>query len=77
MEILAKRIGATIRVLRKERRLTQSQLASKIRISRPSVTKLENGKAVPSLAKLQQVTAALGIDIAEVFLHIRRLSSHV
>jgi DNA-binding XRE family transcriptional regulator len=68
---LAQRIGATIRTLRKEKRLSQERLASKIGISRPSITKLESGKVVPSLIKLQRVTTALGIDIAELFQRIR------
>jgi DNA-binding XRE family transcriptional regulator len=70
-KLLAKRIGATIRILRKERRFSQKRLANKIGISRPSITKLESGKSIPTLAKLQRVTAALGIDIAELFLRIR------
>lgn len=71
-EHLAQRIGATIKTMRKERRLSQERLASKIGgISRPSISKLESGKVVPSLRKLQRVTTALGIDIAELFLRIR------
>ena len=70
-KLLAKRIGAAIRILRKERRFSQKRLANKIGISRPSITKLESGKSIPTLAKLQRVTAALGIDIAELFLRIR------
>jgi len=71
-KFLARQIGATIRIMRKQRRLSQERLAGKIGISRPSITKLESGKAVPSLAKLQRVTVALGIDIAEVFQCIRK-----
>jgi DNA-binding XRE family transcriptional regulator len=72
-EHLAQRIGAAIKILRKERRLSQERLASKIGgISRPSISKLESGKVVPSLRKLQRVTTALGIDIAELFLRIRK-----
>jgi DNA-binding XRE family transcriptional regulator len=71
-KFLARQIGATIRILRRQRRLSQERLAGKIGISRPSITKLESGKAVPSLAKLPRVAVALGIDIAEVFQLIRR-----
>jgi DNA-binding XRE family transcriptional regulator len=71
-EQLAQQIGATIRILRKDKRLSQERLAGKIGISSPSITKLESGKVVPSLAKLQRVTTELGIDIAELFLRIRK-----
>lgn len=69
--LLAKRIGATIRILRQESRLSQKAFACKAGVSRPVITKLENGRSIPTLAKLQRVTAALGIDIAEVFLRMR------
>ena len=71
-KFLAKRIGATIRILRKQRRLSQQRLASKAGTSRPAITKLESGKSIPTLAKLQRVTAALGMELADLFLGLSR-----
>jgi hypothetical protein len=70
-EPLAKRIGAATLVLRKERRLSQEQLAGIMSTARSYVSKLERGLLILSFPTLKRTTSALGIDIAERFLRLR------
>ncbi|MBE6645291.1 MAG: helix-turn-helix transcriptional regulator [Ruminococcaceae bacterium] len=56
----AKFIGEKIKKLRKERGLTQSELAGKI-ITRNMLSSIENGKALPSLETLNYIAANLEV----------------
>lgn len=67
---ISRRIGIALKQLRIEHRLSQSQLATKMRTGRPQVTRLENGVCNPSLRTIERAALALGIDIAEVFLRL-------
>ena len=66
-EPLAKRIGAAVRDLRKERKLSQRQLANAMGTVRSHISKIERGLVVPSFQTLERATSALGIDIADLF----------
>ena len=66
-EPLAKRIGAAVRNLRKERKLSQRQLATAMGTVRSHISKIERGLLVPSFQTLERATSALGIDIADLF----------
>ena len=66
-EPLSKRIGAAVRDLRKERRLSQRQLANAMGTVRSHISKIERGLVVPSFQTLERATSALGIDIADLF----------
>lgn len=46
--------------LRGEARMSQSQLSQKTGITQPDISKLENGKANPSIATLKKVASAFG-----------------
>lgn len=46
--------------LRGEARISQSQLSQKTGITQPDISKLENGKANPSIATLKKVASAFG-----------------
>ena len=57
-------LGKEIRRLRKEQGLTQEQLAQKVRISRPTLSKIEQGEfGNVSVAKLAAILVALGYEI--------------
>ena len=45
--------------LRKGKELTQEQLAEQLNVSRQSVSKWENGQAVPEVEKLVELSRAL------------------
>lgn len=56
-----------LRTLRRNRTLTQAQLAKRARISQPYIANLERGKnRNPSLAVLQRLAKALGVTTTAV-----------
>lgn len=71
-ELLALRVGVAVRSLRKERKFTQQRLAILMGTGRSYISKLESGRVVPSLQTLDRATSAFGIDLAELFLRLRR-----
>lgn len=61
------RVGARLKELRLERRLTQEQLAEASGLSYKFVGEVERGVANPTLATLDTLTIALGVDVGELF----------
>lgn len=58
--------GAVIYHLRKEKRMTQRQLAEKLNISDKTVSKWERGFGCPDVSLLNDLSLALGTDIESV-----------
>jgi transcriptional regulator with XRE-family HTH domain len=57
-------IGKTIKTLRKEKNLTQDELAKMANISRPTLSKLENGElGKVSIATFVTILRILGYDL--------------
>lgn len=56
------RLGAKIRVLRKERGLTLKSLAQSSGLSHPFLSQVERGVARPSMSSLHQISEALGTN---------------
>ena len=50
-----------VRVLRRERGLTQQELGRKSGLSRSFLSQVENGNRVPSLSSLTRISAALDV----------------
>jgi len=71
-EALAQRVGVAVKTLRRERRFTQQRLATLMGTCRSYISKLESGRVLPSMQTLESATSALGIDLAELFLRLRR-----
>lgn len=61
------RVGARLRQLRLERRLTQEQLAEASDLSSKFIGEVERGVGNPTLTTLDAVTSALGVDVGELF----------
>jgi transcriptional regulator with XRE-family HTH domain len=61
------RVGARLKQLRLERRLTQEQLAEGAGLSYKFVGEVERGVANPTLATLDTLTSALGVEVGELF----------
>ncbi len=61
------RIGAFIAQCRKEKNLTQRQLAETLAITNQAVSKWENGKGMPDVSLLQPLCDILGISLNELF----------
>jgi len=57
------KIGQTIESLRKEKNMTQDELASKLYVSRQAVSKWETGKSLPSIEVMISLTELFDIGI--------------
>lgn len=60
-------LGNTIARLRKERGMTQEQLANELNISYQAVSKWENGVSSPDLSNIKRLSELFGISIDELF----------
>src|SRR4051794_31379832 len=64
---LKQRIGLRVRHARRERGLSQEQLAEKIERSVETVSLIERGQTLPALETLARVAIALGTQLREMF----------
>lgn len=60
------KIGLFIAQLRKEKGLTQLQLAEQLHVTNKAVSKWENGRCLPDAALFEPLCAALGITLNEL-----------
>lgn len=60
------KIGKFILKLRKEKNMTQSELASRINVTDRAVSKWENGRGMPELSLMKPLCNELGITINEL-----------
>lgn len=72
MKDVRQRLGARIRALREERRLTQDALADRAFISRAYTSFLERGEKTASLEVLIRITEVLDVNLSELFLDVDR-----
>ena len=59
--------GTMVKELREQRKLTQKDLAEKLRISDKTISKWETGKGLPDITLVTPLAEALGISVAELF----------
>lgn len=57
-------VANAVRDLRHVRNLSQRQLASRMNVPRTYISKIENGKAMPTLSSLDRLAKALQVDIS-------------
>ncbi|MFQ5894442.1 MAG: helix-turn-helix transcriptional regulator [Nitrospinota bacterium] len=55
-----------IRAVRLKKRLTQAQLARKLRVSQSAVAQMEHPRSRPRLKTLQRAARALGVSVEEL-----------
>ena len=60
------KIGPLIRQLRKERDLTQKELAAMLNVTDKAVSKWELGASLPDVALLLPLAEALGVSVTEL-----------
>ena len=60
-------IGLNIRKIRKQKNLTQIELAVAVGIDRSYLSEIENGRANPSISILYAIADVFEIDIIELF----------
>ncbi len=65
-------VGKRIRQLRKERRLTQTELSSRIGIQQPDLSRMEKGQYRVSLDTLFKILAEFDMGIGEFFDEMNR-----
>lgn len=58
--------GAVIRRLRESKKLTQEELAQKLRVSSKAVSKWETGRGFPDISLLEALAQALGLSVIEL-----------
>src|SRR6266702_3386449 len=59
-------VATAVRDLRHVRNLSQRQLAARMGVPRTYISKIENGKAMPTLSSLDRLARALKVDIASL-----------
>lgn len=62
----AKKFGAFIAQTRKERQMTQAELAGKLQVTDKAVSKWERGAGFPDIQMLEPLAEALGISLVEL-----------
>ena len=62
--ILAVNLGATLKVARFEKKMTQKELAEKSGIADKKISKIERGIELPTLEEVFALASALGKEIA-------------
>ena len=68
MKNIKKLLGLRIRELRKIKKLTQEQLAEKIKIETPSLSNIENGKNYPNSDTIEKIAKGLGVEVFELYI---------
>jgi DNA-binding XRE family transcriptional regulator len=64
---LSRRLAEALRAMREEAGLTHAEMAKRLRISRPTYTRLENADQNTTLKTLGQLCRALRCDVGDLF----------
>jgi len=67
-EVLLKKLGERIREIRKEKGISQKQLAHSIGKDQQSIQRLESGNINPSYFYLCEIAEGLNVTLTEIFL---------
>lgn len=62
----AKAFGSFLAALRKEKQMTQKQLAEQLHVTDKAVSKWERGAGLPDLSNMETLAEVLGITLAEL-----------
>lgn len=66
-------IGETIRKYRKEKNMTQDEVAKRIGVTAPAVNKWEKGNTMPDISLLSPLARLFGISVDELLTHEEEL----
>ena len=64
------RVASNLRILRKQKKLTQFELAEKANLSESAIKSLELAHSYPEEKTLSQITDALDVDVVKLFMPI-------
>ncbi len=70
------RIAKNIKALRKQKKITQFQLAEKANLSEATIKSIELAHSYPEEKTLSLITEALEIDVVKLFMPIESSFSH-
>jgi transcriptional regulator with XRE-family HTH domain len=59
-------VAGQVRDIRRARHLSQRQLAGRMQVPRTYISKIENGKAIPTLGSLERLADALEVDVTQL-----------
>ena len=59
-------VAGQVRDIRRARHLSQRQLAARMQVPRTYISKIENGKAIPTLGSLERLADALEVDVTQL-----------
>lgn len=59
-------VAKQVRDIRRARHMSQRQLAGRMMVPRTYISKIENGKAIPTLGSLERLAAALGVHVSQL-----------
>jgi len=59
-------VATQVREIRRARHLSQRQLAARMQVPRTYISKIENGKAIPTLGSLERLATALDVDVSKL-----------
>jgi len=59
-------VAGQVREMRRARHLSQRQLAGRMQVPRTYISKIENGKAIPTLGSLERLATALGVEMRQL-----------
>ena len=59
-------VATQVREMRRARHLSQRQLAGRMLVPRTYISKIENGKAIPTLGSLERLATALGVEMRQL-----------
>ena len=67
MTDLAKNFGKRLKQIRKSRKLTQSQLAEKLKVEILSISRIESGKHFPKKENIELIAQVLNVELKDLF----------
>ncbi len=59
-------VSRQVREIRRARHMSQRQLAGRMQVPRTYISKIENGKATPTLGSLERLATALGVHVCQL-----------
>jgi len=68
---IKKKIGLKIQEVRREKNITQEDLAKSIGKLRPVIQRIEGGKVNPSIYTLREIAGGLGVSLEELLKGLR------
>jgi transcriptional regulator with XRE-family HTH domain len=70
-------LGEKLKAIRKEKKLTQEQMADKLHMSQPAYNKYEHGKTIPSADLLKKISEAFHISADELLNYVADNNVHL